>query len=758
MVRNDYIPRIVQKGFLSGVSGCVEHSFMLFEALKEAKDEQRQIVVAWIDLANAYGSVRHNLIQFALHWYHVPAQIQEIIFDYYEKIMARVDTKEWKTGFFLFDIGVFQGCVLSAILFVCVFQLLLDFLQPLKEKHGFQVKQANIKALTKAYADDLALIAKNAAGCQVACDKTHTWLAWTETMKAKPSKCRSLGWRQFDHRIKNETFAPIHPNVQYSPFDPKLTIAGESIDFILAPGGSDFKAKHFKFLGRWIHYYIEEADIKLKIREDFKRDVEIVANAQVNGLQKLWLYHHYIISRHSWALMIHDLDVSFARELQTLVQPFLKKWAGIHRNVDEGVLYRSRAQLGLQLTPIEQLFLGMQIIKAQLLQSSVDEDVRKMWKAKEEREAPMVRRLKASRLNKQVTGQVTLNTLFPIQTSRQGLGHGNFKAVHTPAEKRSLAAATVKSLADEKYVRHAHSLSQQGVWTKWHQQVIPFDLSWKNLIYGPGPHAIKFVLNATVNWLKTPDLTKKFGLTRDAHCCLCGGPQCTVHHILSNCEHSLKSGRYTWRHDSVLLALKPFLEKRIEAINSKAPRSTLPPPIQKSFVKAGESKTPNQTQTHRRSLLDGASDWMLLVDFDSTPIVFPADIYCTPERPDIVIWSKQRKAVIMIELTCPAEEGIDEARIRKENRYSKLVQDITSQGWTPTLRTIEAGARGFVARSFNRYIKDLGIPPKTAATIVKAVSTVVVRCSSAIYYARANKTWQPGNLLSLTCDKVQQPP
>ena len=79
-----------------------------------------------------------------------------------------------------------------------------------------------------------------------------------------------------------------------------LPSRGESIDFILAPGGSDFKAKHFKFLGRWIHYYIEEADIKLKIREDFKRDVEIVANAQVNGLQKLWLYHHYIISRHSW--------------------------------------------------------------------------------------------------------------------------------------------------------------------------------------------------------------------------------------------------------------------------------------------------------------------------------------------------------------------------------------------------------------------------------------------------------------------------
>ena len=99
---------------------------MLYEALREAKEEQRQIVCAWIDLCNAYGSVRHNLIQFALHWFHVPRMIQELIFAYYDKLMASVVTDAWSTGFFLFDIGLFQGCVLSCILFLCVFQLLLD--------------------------------------------------------------------------------------------------------------------------------------------------------------------------------------------------------------------------------------------------------------------------------------------------------------------------------------------------------------------------------------------------------------------------------------------------------------------------------------------------------------------------------------------------------------------------------------------------------------------------------------------------------
>ena len=65
MVSNEYLRREQQKGFLYGVAGCIEHSFTLGEALKNAKQSQRQIVVSWIDLANAYGSVKHNLIQFA---------------------------------------------------------------------------------------------------------------------------------------------------------------------------------------------------------------------------------------------------------------------------------------------------------------------------------------------------------------------------------------------------------------------------------------------------------------------------------------------------------------------------------------------------------------------------------------------------------------------------------------------------------------------------------------------------------------------
>ena len=65
MAENKFISQ-VQKGFKAETPGCLEHSFAMFEALLDAKRNRKQIVVAWLDLCNAYGSVRHNLVQFAL--------------------------------------------------------------------------------------------------------------------------------------------------------------------------------------------------------------------------------------------------------------------------------------------------------------------------------------------------------------------------------------------------------------------------------------------------------------------------------------------------------------------------------------------------------------------------------------------------------------------------------------------------------------------------------------------------------------------
>ena len=88
MLKNGYIDTRVQKGFIERLAGCVEHFETVHAALLDARTRKKNLCVRWIDLANAYGSVRHSMILFTLEWYYIPDAFCEVIFMYYEKLLA----------------------------------------------------------------------------------------------------------------------------------------------------------------------------------------------------------------------------------------------------------------------------------------------------------------------------------------------------------------------------------------------------------------------------------------------------------------------------------------------------------------------------------------------------------------------------------------------------------------------------------------------------------------------------------------------
>ena len=169
MVSNKYIDKSVQKGFLKKTPGCLEHTQVLMEELKDAKSTRRQIFVVWVDLMNAYGRVPHNLLLYALRHYKFPEWLIEYMFKYYDELIVRVVTKYWKFNWFYYMLGLFQGDPLSVVLFLIVFNLLLDLLQDQKE-YGYKVISPGYKVisppsalsseptLNRAFANDLTLI------------------------------------------------------------------------------------------------------------------------------------------------------------------------------------------------------------------------------------------------------------------------------------------------------------------------------------------------------------------------------------------------------------------------------------------------------------------------------------------------------------------------------------------------------------------------------------------------------------------------
>lgn len=72
LASNNYIDKVVQKGGVSGVPGCLEHTGVVTKLIREARENKGGLTVLWLDLANAYGSIPHKVVQTTMTKYHVP--------------------------------------------------------------------------------------------------------------------------------------------------------------------------------------------------------------------------------------------------------------------------------------------------------------------------------------------------------------------------------------------------------------------------------------------------------------------------------------------------------------------------------------------------------------------------------------------------------------------------------------------------------------------------------------------------------------
>jgi len=296
---------------------------------------------------------------------------------------------------------------------------------------------------------------------------------------------------------------------------------------------------HFKELGRFISVDLKEDKIKSEVRKRFLDDMEKVESSGVNGLCKLFLYQHFVLTRLSWAFLVHDFCLTFAHELEEIATKRLKAWSGLYRSADIGTLYRKREHLGLQLTNISSHYKHMQVTKSCLLSTSQDPRIQEIFLRKQTR---------VNTFSRIWSGPKTLTELKPVlehslrfagQTDRTGLGSGNYVAKPSLPEIRAKMAGVLGALEEEKRVNHSSRLAQQGVWTHWDD--VPFDFSAQFNLW-PGPKVIAFVLNSQINSVKTPDMMKLWGYIPSSQCPLCSHQKCTLHHVLVNCPFALKVG------------------------------------------------------------------------------------------------------------------------------------------------------------------------------------------------------------------------
>ena len=75
LTANKFIDNTLQKAFLPGINGCIEHNIVMEEIIKHARCKNKTAHITFFDLEDAFGSVPHSLIDETFKRNNLPANI-----------------------------------------------------------------------------------------------------------------------------------------------------------------------------------------------------------------------------------------------------------------------------------------------------------------------------------------------------------------------------------------------------------------------------------------------------------------------------------------------------------------------------------------------------------------------------------------------------------------------------------------------------------------------------------------------------------
>lgn len=536
--------------------------------------------------------------------------------------------------------------------------------------------------------------------------------------------------------------------------------------------------KAFKFLGKQLRANASDDVARSMIMAQLVEGVSLIDKLLLPSYQKMWIFDAVLMSSLSWALLIHDMSCSFVGELEAIQTRALKKWSHYPVHSPKEILYRSAKHHGWHMKQLVPFFKKMQLVKCHLLKTSSDEDVRMLYESRSKREQaenqsenPVLKhkwqptkelddRCSEVKWKKMIKGTRSKN-----DTSGLGFNTRLTAQLSPSAEERKAVLKLSEEYEEETRYLHCLQLEHFGEWVKW-DGVMAQDRDWNELIRREGDDALfRFGLAATEDVCPTPSVLKCWkvpGMTgSNVICHLCGVRQCSLRHILSGCNigpsSALQQGRYTWRHDSILLALYKHVRsmrnegraalqlgrKRVVTSTkfmSNEGNKLVVPPTSQSLV----SVLP---------LFEESDDWE--IQFDVSVEVdgqvknrpFPAHIAASPQRPDGIMFSNKLKKVVWIELTSPWEENLTKSYTSKKAKYNKLETMAKENGWEVVALYVEVGSRGYINDTWGRMSKALGMKKAQSKALRKRCSRIALRCSYFLYLSRKVKEWAPRSLL-----------
>ena len=695
LLENGYIDETVQKAGIPGVPGCIEHATMIWDSLQNAKHEKKDLVVVWLDLANAFGSVPHKLLEYAMDMFWIPPEITKIMMDYYESFIMRFTTDDFTTAWQRLEVGIAAGCTISVIWFILAMEVILRGVKITDNEEDMY-----IEAPKKAFMDDVTLLTRKSSSMEAVLSRFDQLIIWAR-MKFKAKKSRSVTL------------------VKGKQKECKYKIAGDTMPTV--------SEKPVKSLGRIYSGTLSDRHEGITIQEQAEEGLQKIDETPLPGKFKVWCLQFALYPRIEWPLTMYEVALSRVERIEQRCNVFIRKWLGLPRMTTSVALYNNKGPLKLPIPSIVDRYKCGKVRTVLMLRYSSDNGIRsapptvktgRKWNAETE-------------TDECITSLKHGDIVGSTQTDNGGLGSKRFKPFAKMSymeRKEEVTNQVKKDEEDKRYVKLVQC-SQQGQCVSWEEKVVDRKIGWAEL-WEWDQGRISFLLRSVYDVLPTPSNLKRWSISNDDKC-RCGKLG-TLRHILSNCPLGLER-RYTWRHNLVLRVLSEAVQKKVSEINSgKRPKIKNPKKI--TFCKEG------QAASRSVPMIDDPKwkgNWEVSMDLDGK-FFFPI---ATKKRPDMVLWCEERKVIKLIELTVPWESNIDDAWYRKDLKYDSLVDLCEDNGWEASCHPIEVGVRGFIGRRVFSLLRELGFQNKEQKAIVKEIQERVEKASYYIWLKRNDENW-----------------
>ena len=424
------------------------------------------------------------------------------------------------------------------LIFLICFNPILEDLKKFEVSDGYILN--DVSFITLPFADDFNLITRDIRKHRKLMARLHE-LTTSMGLKLKPRKCRSFSVR-----------------------------AGksEAIPFSLGEAeiASILNDKYHKFLGGFYTFDFSTASVADIIKERMGDQLGYIDALLVRDEYKARIYSEYFLGSYRFLFSIHDLNTGQIKDLEDLTHSYLKNWLGLPQCASWALVHDFH---GLNIKSIEHLYKESRALSLSNARFFGDSRVKHALNSKEEREGKWSQKFSPAIFVKGLIEEVV--PPLPIEESVSTEDHsldlfddsGPSEAPDSPpavplgAPSRRLLKGKIQAGVQERVDNFWREKIGLYIMQGDYMALIMEEgncITWKSFMWDIPQGVLKFAINAGINTLPSFDNLKRWGKRTNSRCPFCGNIQ-TLSHVLSNCSIALDQGRYTWRHNSVLMTI-----------------------------------------------------------------------------------------------------------------------------------------------------------------------------------------------------------